>query len=134
MKYIIITGMIVLLITSCGFKQDDAARLVKHMQQMERIFAKNQDNPETLAAELSAYSMAHMEEMQKGVKNITERLKKIDDNPMDSFDLLSKVTQISSIIVSIKNNYGQLIEDPAVSESFKKYGAIFSAIQNLGSE
>ena len=132
MKYIVILGIMFLLVSSCGVKQDAAALLIEHLQQMERIFERNQENREKLAAELSAYSAANMEEMQSGVQNITQRLKNIDDNPMDSFDLLSKVTKISTIIVSIKNNYSHLIDDPAVREAFKQYGEVFSAVQNLG--
>jgi PBP1b-binding outer membrane lipoprotein LpoB len=132
MKYSLFLLVFLILLSGCSAKKDPSAALVHHMKNVEKIFEKNKSDTSVLSKELSAYAETNMESMQGGIKALNDKMGKVKDDPLGAFDLLSKVTEISSIIVRIRTNYGSLLEDPAVQKAFEDYGKIFESMENIG--
>ena len=99
---------------------------------MEKIFEKNKDDTSKLSEELAAYSEINMTSMQDGVKALFNKMEKVKDDPLGAFDLLGKVVEISSIIVRVRNEYGDLLDDPEVKKAFREYQEVFSSMENIG--
>jgi len=131
MKHFAIALFLLIILSGCFMQQDASARLVQHFQKMEKIFENNQYKKDTLINELTAYADKNMTDMQNGIKALQKKIEKAKKNPVGAFDLIAKVTQISRIIVNIRNNYGNLLNDTEVSKAFMEYGKVFSAIENI---
>ncbi|MBN2531749.1 MAG: hypothetical protein JXB88_02595 [Spirochaetales bacterium] len=132
MKYILVTGILFLLLPGCAVKNDPSTVLVNHLKQMERIFERNKKDTAKLSEELSAYANTNMESMQEGVKALYKKMEKAKENPLESFDLLAKVTEIYVIIVKIQKEYGDLLNDPEVEKVFTEYKKVFTSMENIG--
>ena len=129
---ILITVIILITLSNCFFQQDAVSILIGHLKQLQKLFEKHQDDTKNLSTALAAYSLANMAEMQNGIKALTDKIKKVKENPLESFDLIAKVSQISGIIVTIRTNYGHLLDDPEVEKAFVQYKHVFDAVTNLG--
>lgn len=134
MKYIMAAGILLVFLCGCTQKKDSSADLVNHFKQMEKIFERNKNDTAKLSEELAGYSENNMESMQKGIQALYGKLENAKENPLASFDLLAKVTEISAIIVTIQNEYGTLLKDPQVQKSFKEYEKVFSSMESFGRE
>jgi hypothetical protein len=132
MKYIPVLMIIPVLLLGCAVKKNPASALVHHLKQMEKIFEKNKDDTSKLSEELAAYSETNMKSMQDGVKALYDKMEKVKDDPLGAFDLLGKITEISSIIVRVRNEYGGLLDDPGVKKAFTGYQEVFSSMETIG--